>query len=162
MIAGVVAAFQSYAVLKLGRYLAPREMRTILISTGIPQGTGTTGHIGPLPNLRAAIHWVDSLHTTEIVPRNIKNETIRRGLWYSNGILHYNVTGYAGAGYHVTLSLFDLKGSVAAILINEQKIPGQYMVSLLSANRTATLNPGIYLCSMKAAGSTNAVKIVIR
>ena len=160
MTAAEVATFQSYAVLRLGRFLAPREMRTILIATGIPQGTGTTGHIGPLPNLRAAIHWVDSLHNTEVVPQHIKNKVASNGLFYNNGIIHYLVPGSANGNYQVTLSLFDLKGSLVSTLLNEQKSPGQYRVDLHKAN--GGLISGIYVCSMQVAGSRYVTRMVIR
>ncbi len=42
-----------------GRRLTPLEMRYLLISTGIPQGTG--GHVGPFPDLRAALELTDEL-----------------------------------------------------------------------------------------------------
>lgn len=38
---------------KEGRSISPRDMRQLLIDTGIPQGAG--GHIGPLPNIKAAL-----------------------------------------------------------------------------------------------------------
>jgi len=40
-----------------GRRLTPWEMRYILTETGIPQGTG--GHVGPFPDLRAALDLTD-------------------------------------------------------------------------------------------------------
>lgn len=45
-------ALQSLAVEQLGRRLGPYELRDILESTGIPQGSG--GHIGPFPDMVAA------------------------------------------------------------------------------------------------------------
>ncbi len=50
--AGAITALQSYALQTIGRVLTPLEMRSLLITTGIPQGAG--GHIGPLINLRDA------------------------------------------------------------------------------------------------------------
>jgi subtilisin family serine protease len=55
-----VVAIQSWYKARNGTVLAPRAMRGLLINTGIPQGNGTgsgtdTGHIGPLPNIKAAI-----------------------------------------------------------------------------------------------------------
>lgn len=55
-----VVAIQSWYKARNGTVLAPRTMRELLINTGIPQGHGTgsgtdTGHIGPLPNIKAAI-----------------------------------------------------------------------------------------------------------
>ncbi len=42
-----------------GERLTPKEMRYLLIETGIPQGSG--GHVGPFPNLRAALDLTDEL-----------------------------------------------------------------------------------------------------
>lgn len=50
--AGLVTALQSYAKQVINRPLTPLEMRTLLMLTGTPQGTG--GHIGPAINLRTA------------------------------------------------------------------------------------------------------------
>lgn len=52
-----VALVQSYARRRLGRSMTSRELRQLLIDTGIPQGRG--GHIGPLPNIRAAIQAIN-------------------------------------------------------------------------------------------------------
>jgi hypothetical protein len=56
-IAGSCVALQSYILGQGWTALSSTEMRDLLINTGIPQGSG--GHIGPFPNLRAAI---DSLN----------------------------------------------------------------------------------------------------
>jgi len=52
-IASAAAALQSLAEAELGYRLTPGDMRQLLIDTGIPQGSG--GHIGPFPDLAAAI-----------------------------------------------------------------------------------------------------------
>src|SRR5690606_13783988 len=53
IVAGCVAVLQSYYFSLTGEYLSPLEMRSLLVATGIPQGSG--GPIGPLPNMEAAI-----------------------------------------------------------------------------------------------------------
>lgn len=53
IVAAAVAAIQSFAKTRLGRPLAAKEMRELLLATGVPQGPGN--HVGPLPNIRAAI-----------------------------------------------------------------------------------------------------------
>jgi subtilisin family serine protease len=55
-IAGSCAGMQSLAVEQLGRRLTPLEMRELLISTGLDQGSG--GHIGPFPNLVEAAQQI--------------------------------------------------------------------------------------------------------
>jgi len=51
-IASSAASLQSVSLVARGRPLLPRELRRVLIDTGIPQGTG--GHVGPFPDLDAA------------------------------------------------------------------------------------------------------------
>jgi subtilisin family serine protease len=53
IVASAVVAVQSWYKARTGSVLAPRAIRALLINTGIPQGSG--GHIGPLPNIKAAI-----------------------------------------------------------------------------------------------------------
>jgi len=44
-----------------GRRLTPWEMRNVLLDTGISQGSG--GHVGPFPDLRAALDEIDRFAT---------------------------------------------------------------------------------------------------
>ncbi|WP_052496157.1 S8 family serine peptidase [Pedobacter lusitanus] len=53
IVASAVIAIQSWYKSRTGQVLTPKEMRELLIKTGTPQGAG--GHIGPLPNIKAAI-----------------------------------------------------------------------------------------------------------
>jgi hypothetical protein len=55
IVASACVAIQSYARAQLGRPLAPRELRDLLVQTGSPQADPESGRIGPLPNLRAAL-----------------------------------------------------------------------------------------------------------
>ncbi|REE98345.1 ricin-type beta-trefoil lectin domain protein [Thermomonospora umbrina] len=54
IVAGAAAVLQGIAK-QSGKYLDPRQMRDLLVSTGTPQPAGDPRHIGPLPNLKAAI-----------------------------------------------------------------------------------------------------------
>lgn len=53
VVTSAVVAIQSYAKNVLGTILTPQEMRSLLIETGRAQGSG--GHIGPFPDVKAAI-----------------------------------------------------------------------------------------------------------
>jgi subtilisin family serine protease len=55
LVAGVVAALQSYVEAELGSRLGPLEMRDLLEETGIPQGGGAPGNIGKFPDIGAAL-----------------------------------------------------------------------------------------------------------
>lgn len=56
IVASAVVAIQSAAELRTGRRLTPAEMRALLIRTGKPQLIDLGTHIGPLPDLRAALN----------------------------------------------------------------------------------------------------------
>lgn len=61
IVAGCVIVLQSYYHSLTGNYLSPFEMRNLLINTGIPQGNPVTGHVGPLPNMQAALNAIDTM-----------------------------------------------------------------------------------------------------
>jgi hypothetical protein len=55
IVASCAVVLQSYYHDLSGNYLTPLQMRDILKQTGIPQGTGVAGNIGPLPNMQNAM-----------------------------------------------------------------------------------------------------------
>lgn len=58
IVASCVIVLQSYYRSLTGNYMTPTQMKNLLQSTGIPQGSG--GNIGPLPNMQAAILQIQS------------------------------------------------------------------------------------------------------
>ena len=89
IVAASVAAVQSYAVSSLGRRLTPLQMRNLLIETGTPQGAGV--HIGPLPNVAAAIQAL-STDTGTTYPA----ENATRG---GGTVLETTNAGFLGTAY---------------------------------------------------------------
>lgn len=68
IVTGAALAIQGYKKAQTGgNVLTPTQMRDILIQTGTPQAASSK-HIGPLPNLRAALPQVDMLSTAAIIP----------------------------------------------------------------------------------------------
>jgi hypothetical protein len=72
-VASAAAILQQAARERLGGPLTSEELRELLVNTGIPQGNNQPGHIGPFPNLRAAIEALDgsptvAWNTSETVP----------------------------------------------------------------------------------------------
>lgn len=57
VVSGCAVVLQSYYHSLHGTYMNSQQMRHLLKSTGLPQGTGA-GHIGPLPNMMAAVPQV--------------------------------------------------------------------------------------------------------
>ncbi|WP_212003345.1 S8 family serine peptidase [Chitinophaga sp. HK235] len=66
IVASAVIAVQSWYKAHKGTVLSPLAMRNLLINTGTPQGTG--GHIGPLPNIKAAIESLSAAGVTAPQP----------------------------------------------------------------------------------------------
>ncbi|MDX6688714.1 MAG: hypothetical protein QOG15_171 [Solirubrobacteraceae bacterium] len=54
IVAAAAALYASVVESETGAPPSPQSVRSRLIATGTPQGTGTTGHIGPLPDLLPA------------------------------------------------------------------------------------------------------------
>jgi hypothetical protein len=73
-VASAAAIIQQAARARTGQPLMPNQLRQLLIDTGIPQGQATPGHIGPFPNLRAALDGIQggtpevAWRTTVVVP----------------------------------------------------------------------------------------------
>lgn len=61
VVASAVIAIQSYYHSRTGSYLGGRQLRDILMTTGKLQGDPQNGHIGPLPNVKAAFDAVDNM-----------------------------------------------------------------------------------------------------
>ncbi len=99
VVTSAVACIQSYALSKLGKRLKPREMRDLLKSTGVAQGGG--GHIGPLPNIKAAIQKLGGsggCSAGDPVTVTFKNTTDCTLEYYQNNVLK----GSANAGGNFT------------------------------------------------------------
>ena len=66
IVASCAIALQSYYFGLTGNYLTCQQINTILKQTGIPQGSPSTGHIGPLPNMQGAIGAIASVGISNI------------------------------------------------------------------------------------------------
>jgi hypothetical protein len=60
MVAGAAAILQSILIARGHSPLSPTDLRRLLVLTGTPQSGNTDENIGPRPNLRAAIEYLDS------------------------------------------------------------------------------------------------------
>jgi subtilisin family serine protease len=60
MVAGAAAIIQSILKAQDRAPLSPAQLRQLLVSTGSPQTNNLSRHIGPRPNLKAAIEALDS------------------------------------------------------------------------------------------------------
>ncbi len=67
---GVVTVLQSYYKSQTNTTLTSQQMRTILKNTGIPQGGDVSKHIGPFPNMLAAINLMQQTLNSESFSEN--------------------------------------------------------------------------------------------
>jgi hypothetical protein len=58
IVAGAAAVIQSLSETNFGERFPPRNLRQLLIDTGIPQGIRVQGHIGPMVDLGKALLWM--------------------------------------------------------------------------------------------------------
>lgn len=74
IVAAAAVSIQSWYKNRFNRVLSSQAMRSLLIQTGTPQGTG--GHIGPLPNIRRAI---EALNVVQTYPQWVPTRTYVAG-----------------------------------------------------------------------------------
>jgi hypothetical protein len=73
IVASCATVLQSYYYDLTNLFLTPLELKNILVTTGIYQGTGVSGHIGPLPDMQSAMNYIDTMLSLENVEStNIK------------------------------------------------------------------------------------------
>lgn len=139
VVASCVAVLQSYYHSLTGEYLNSAEIIDILQTTGIPQGTGVTGNVGPLPNMQAAIAYVQTLTRTDIVekpsfniyPNPFENEINVIGF---NNPMNVKTELYNAVGQKVMESNF----SNQTIILTENLQAGMYFLKLTDNGKTTT------------------------
>jgi subtilisin family serine protease len=74
IVASAVVLLESFHEARFGTVLSPAAMRSLLVATGSPQQPGTypvSQHIGPRPDLRAAVCMLDTAGPTLTCPADI-------------------------------------------------------------------------------------------
>lgn len=142
MVGGCVVALQSYYFGLTGNYLTSIEMRNLLIDTGIPQGSG--GHVGPLPDLEAAINSINQTLST--------NENALSGfMMYPNPVqnkLHINQVNKSS----YKLSIHNMLGT---------EIFSEYFNQSNSKIDLTFLKSGIYFVNVSNS-NTQIIKKIIK
>ncbi|HTG14575.1 MAG TPA: S8 family serine peptidase, partial [Blastocatellia bacterium] len=110
MVAGAAAVLQSIVKERGRAPLTPAELRRLLVSTGTPQAGNLGEHIGPRPDLRAAIAGLDSQGPEPAISR-IK--------FKSGGKMVVD-----GAGFTTADSIVEIDGTA----ITKVKYPADYQL----------------------------------
>ncbi|WP_083476240.1 S8/S53 family peptidase [Lacinutrix mariniflava] len=143
IIGGFTAVLQSHALTQNGSYLTSQELRTLMINTGIPQGSG--GHIGPLPNMQAAMLALDN--TLSVDSKSISNFIMYPNP--TNGVLNINLNSFNNTA---NLEIHNLLG---------QQV---FTTNLTKSNNSVSVNnlsKGLYLVTVKTNNTTATKKLVI-
>jgi hypothetical protein len=131
MVAGAAAVLQSIAKERGPAPLTPEEMRLLLVSTGTPQAGNLNEHIGPRPNLRAAIEGLDSLKL---------DPTITRVKLKSGGAKLV----VDGLGFNTSDSIIEINGTAVTKLKYpaEFRLPNGQTTRLVTKGDISGLVPG--------------------
>ncbi len=159
IVTSAVLLIQNYIKTQYGALLSPVEMRDLLIETGVPQGEG--GHIGPIPDIKAAFLKLDSSNS-HIKEEKINAKIKSSGLFQYESKIRYYVPESKGKGIApVKLSLYSIKGSLIAVLVDERKNSGIYSLDVYKALGKPVAS-GLYFCQLETMNGRRAVKFTVR
>ncbi len=138
IVAAAAVAVQSYYYSYTNDYLNCRDIRKILFETGTPQGNPQTGNIGPLPNVKRAFNYVDSLVATLSIPVDNNTASMRDIQIFPNPSSAYINVGLPNNLQIKTGYIFSATGSLQTMFAYTQARidianlkPGQYELLLM-------------------------------
>lgn len=142
IVTACVVALQSYYYSQTSTYMTPVQMRQLLIDTGIAQGTG--GHIGPIPNMQAAVERI--------------NSTLSR---VENSQILFSVYPNPSKD-NVTVNLFEdfNNNSLAIYSVLGQKIAVKTFEGLTTNLDVSALEKGVYFLKVKSGSKETTKKII--
>ncbi len=146
MVAGCVIVLQAYYHSLTGNYLSPLEMRNLLVTTGIPQGNPVTGHIGPLPNMQAALNAIDAMLSVQ----NFEGFSAEFFPNPSEGKLNYSISNIENS--KIDFQFLDILGRTIKQI---EKTTSQGIIDILD------LPSGIYSLKVKS-GEIEFTKRIIK
>ncbi|MGX7668173.1 S8/S53 family peptidase [Flavobacterium pedocola] len=147
MVASCVIVLQSYYHSLTGNYMTPSAMRQLLISTGVSQGVGVTGHIGPLPNMQAAIDQLT-------VNLSSENPSLLAVSVYPNPVSDYFMVRFSDAvSEEATVELLDALGRV---VLRQERLSQHQQIAM------AQLPAGVYFAKISVGAKTVTKKILKR
>ena len=104
-VTAAAAALQGKSLTELGAPLTPQQMRSLLASTGTPQGAG--GNIGPLPDMRASLDLLLGDPTVGL----------GSGLAGAGGVPTLSFTGLAWPGTSLGVDVTGAQASAAVVQV---------------------------------------------
>lgn len=145
MVTSCVVALQSLYFNEKGLYLSGSDIRDILLNTGIPQGSGTSGPIGPLPNMQAAYDYLaSSLGVNQLA----SGESVQI---YPNPANHELTILFSGD--NAQLVFYDATG---------RKVTDVTMHGGTSVVDVSNFERGMYLVELQTANGALTNRVVLR
>jgi len=138
IVAACVIVLQSYYFGLTGTYMTPSAMRNLLKTTGIPQGTGVVGNIGPLPDMQAAIQRINSnlsVQDATFVAVSVSPNPAHNSFYvrFQDGTAYFSVAVYDAVGRKV----LNRQNLIAESEIDITGLPsGMYFVNVTANGRT--------------------------
>lgn len=147
MVASCVVVLQSYYFGLTGTYMLPSDMRQLLKNTGVAQGTGVAGNIGPLPDMQAAILQINqNLSLTQ-------NENISFTLFPNPVTDDVNILVPEVKDSNSQLEIYTALG---------QKVSGYKLQQGLTTLNISELSQGVYFVKVVDGKRTQTKKIIKR
>lgn len=145
VVAGCTAVLQSYYYSLTGGFLTSIELRNVLINTGTAQGAGK--HIGPLPNMEAAMNAISQL--LEVKDYSLDEFFI--GPNPANDYIYITI-GDSYSGGITKVMMYNLLG---------QKVYSEEFSSKSSKIDVQHLNKGIFILKIENSNKQMTKKIIV-
>jgi subtilase family protein len=140
IVTGAVVAVQSYLEATGQKPWTAEQIASVLAATGTPQGPTTAGqHIGPLPNLQAALKSIEVDPPTTTI--TLTQKPPRQGDWYINP--RVTLTAGDGWGSGVAQTAYRLDGGGWTTYRAPFRVlgPGEHTVNYRSLDGNGNLEP---------------------
>lgn len=147
IVASCAAVLQGYYHSQTQDYLTPLQIRDLLISTGISQGSG--GHIGPLPDMKAAMEKVDADYLL-----STPSETFNANFIVSPNPT-YNTINVVIPEYFSNNSTIEIYNALGQLITLTKGVTGINSIDL------SPLQPSVYIVQV-ADEKYNATKRVVK
>lgn len=146
VVTSCVVNLQAYYYDLTGEVLTGEEIRTVLQLTGIPQGSNISGNIGPLPNMEAAMLYIDGMIATQ----QLQEESAESFVVYPNPVKDQLRIKTAQAGGKGNYAIRNSQGkTILSGVLTENEV-----IDL------AALESGVYLVTVNDENGSVTKKIV--
>lgn len=147
VVAGCVIVLQSYYHSLFDEYLSPIEMRNLLINTGVAQGNPGQGHIGPLPNVKAAMELIDEWYQEELSVNGMEGAVFNVMIYPNpaNDILNFTIPTH-------DVTTKQVINSLGQILFEETTSKNYVDVE--------TLPKGVYFLKVKCGSQVSSSRFI--